>query len=244
MSDKELLAEIENYVGVNIAKFHESRIEKLNQLKLDGLVKRKNPYLYKAMNLNTPGKVVESIAAAFMSSAEESMFGDWLEGLAIHIARIVFGGYKSSAEGMDLEMDKDGIHYFISVKSGPNWSNSSSLKKLKENFAKAIRIYRTSNNKVPCEAIEGCCYGRENNQQKEGHKKLCGQEFWFFISGCQSLYVDIIEPLGKGALEKNEQYQNEYCKMISRFTKSFIDDFCLESGEIDWPKIVEYNSGR
>lgn len=225
-------------------KFHEARIEKLNKLKLDVLIRKKNPYLYKAKNLNTPEKVVGSIASAFMSSAEESMFGDWLEGLAIHIANYMYSGYKSSAEGIDLEMDKDGIHYFVSIKSGPNWSNSSSLKKLKDNFAKAIRIYHTSNNKTVTEAIEGCCYGRDNNPQKAGHKKLCGKDFWEFISGSDSLYVDIIEPLGKDAMTKNDLYQEEYAKMITRFTKAFMDCYCKENGEIDWRKIVEYNSGR
>ena len=125
---------VEGYVAANISFFHEARIEKLKTLKLENLLKRKNPYLYKAKDLNTPQSVVESLASAFMSSAEETMFGDWLEGLAIHIANLFFNGRKSSAEGIDLEMDKEDIHYFVSIKSGPNWSNSSSLKKLCENF--------------------------------------------------------------------------------------------------------------
>ena len=127
--NKDLINEVEGYVAANIGFFHEARIEKLKSLRLENLLVRKNPYLYKAKDLNTPQDVVESIASAYMSSAEETMFGDWLEGLAIYIAKFVYNGHKSSAEGMDLELDKDGIHYFISIKSGPNWSNSSSLKK-------------------------------------------------------------------------------------------------------------------
>ncbi len=149
-----LISQVEDYVANNIAYFHSSRIDKLKSLQLNRLIKSKNPYLYKAKNLNTPQEIVESIASAFLSSAEESMFGDWLEGLAIFIANIVYNGYKSSAEGIDLEMDKDGTHYFISIKSGPKWSNSSSLKKLKENFLKAKRIYHTSGNRNLCEAIK------------------------------------------------------------------------------------------
>ena len=132
------------------------------------------------------------------------MFGDWLEGLAIFISERVYNGRKSSAEGIDLEFDKDGIHYLVSIKSGPSWSNSSSMKKLKENFVKAKRIYQTSNNHKACEAIEGCCYGIDRNPDKLTHSKLCGERFWDFISGSPSMYTDIIEPLGIDAMKRNE----------------------------------------
>lgn len=239
-----LISQVESYVENNISYFHMSRIDKLKSLQLDKLLKSKNPYLYKAKNLNTPQEVVESIASAFISSAEESMFGDWLESLAIFVAYQVYNGYKSAAEGIDLEMDKDGIHYFVSIKSGPKWSNSSSLKKLKENFLKAKRIYHTSGNKGLCEAIEGCCYGKENNIHKETHIKLCGECFWEFISGSKSLYLDIIEPLGINATERNLEYKQEYDKMITRFTRDFISDYCDQEGNIMWPKIVSLNSGK
>ncbi|MBO8485470.1 MAG: cytosolic protein [Bacteroidetes bacterium] len=239
-----LISQVEDYVANNIAYFHSSRIDKLKSLQLNRLIKSKNPYLYKAKNLNTPQEIVESIASAFLSSAEESMFGDWLEGLAIFIANIVYNGYKSSAEGIDLEMDKDGTHYFISIKSGPKWSNSSSLKKLKENFLKAKRIYHTSGNRNLCEAIEGCCYGKENNTRKDTHIKLCGERFWEFISGSETLYIDIIEPLGIDAAEKNQQYKQEYDKMITRFTRDFISLYCDSDGNILWNKIVYINSGK
>ncbi len=238
-----LLKKVEQYVRENISDFHNNRLKKLNTLKLDLLLKKKNPYLYKAKDLNTPESVIRNIASAFMSSAEETMFGDWLEGLAIFIAHEVYGGEKSNAEGIDLEMNKDGIHYIISIKSGPNWSNSSSMKKLKENFLKAQRIYRTSGNKIPCEPIEGCCYGNKQTKKDDGHTRLCGQSFWEFISGSKTLYTDIIEPLGTDAHIKNEQYKKEYDKMITKFSLEFGKKYCTEDGSIKWKDIVILNSG-
>ena len=239
-----LIKEVEGYVAANISFFHESRIEKLKSLKLEKLLSRKNPYLYKAKDLNTPQDVVESIASAYMSSAEETMFGDWLEGLAIYIAKFVFNGHKSSAEGIDLEMDKGGIHYFVSIKSGPNWSNSSSLKKLQENFVKAARIFHTSGHKERCEGIEGCCYGKDTSPVKpDGHYKLCGKLFWEFISGETELYTDIIEPLGTNATKMNAEYKTEYDRMITRFSKDFAEKYSDEEGNLLWDKIVRLNSG-
>lgn len=243
MTMDDLLKKINKYVSEHIPEFHKNRISKLATLKLDTLIKKKNPYLYRAKDLNTPESIVRSLASAFMSSAEETMFGDWLEGLAIFVAHESYGGYKSNAEGIDMEMDKNGIHYIISVKSGPNWSNSSSMAKLKQNFQKAQRIYRTGGNKTPCEAIEGCCYGNKESGPNATHTVLCGQRFWEFISGSSSLYIDIIEPLAAEAHEHNRQYQLEYDKMITKFTTEFGLKYCDKDGTIRWSDIIKFNSG-
>lgn len=239
----DLKIQVENYVKNNITSFHDNRLKKLTTLKLGVLLKKKNPYLYKAMDLNTPEKVVRSLASAFISSTEETMFGNWLEGLALFVAKVSFNGRKSNAEGIDLEMEKDDIHYIVSIKSGPNWSNSSSMNKQKQNFLKAIKIYRTSGNKKQCVAIEGCCYGN-NNSSKDTHEKLCGQAFWEFISGDKNMYLEIIEPLGINAKKKNDNYQKEFDRMITKFTKEFTDNYCDDNGNINWNKIVQLNSER
>ena len=145
-------------------------------------------------------------------------------------------------DGIDLEMDKDGYHYVVSVKSGPKWSNSTSLAKQMEHFRKAIRIYNTSGNKIPCLAIEGCCYGKEHIEN-DTRTKLCGQAFWQFISGSDTLYKDIIEPLGTDAKTRNDAFQKEYDAMINKFTSQFISKYCNEDGYIKWKEILEFNSG-
>mgnify|MGYP003305796397 CR=1 FL=1 len=105
--EKHLIEKITLYVKENIGKFHQSRIEKLNSLKLETVLKKKNPYLFKAKNIQTAAEIVKNITDAFLSSAEELMFGDWLEGLAIYVNHLVYGGKKSAADGIDLEFDKE-----------------------------------------------------------------------------------------------------------------------------------------
>lgn len=241
ISMSELITKVEGYVRDNISQFHEARINKLKTLKLEDLLKKKNPYMYKAKNINAADTLVRSLASAFMSSAEETMFGDWLEGLAIFVASEVYGGRKSAADGIDLEMDKDGYHYVVSIKSGPKWSNSTSLRKQMEHFRKAVKVYHTSGNRIPCIAIEGCCYGREHSEN-DTRTKICGQEFWLFISGSNTLYKDIIEPLGTDAKAKNDAYQQEYDAMITKFILQFAEKYCVD-GAFMWDKILEFNSG-
>lgn len=68
--------------------------------------------------------------------------------------------------------------------------------------------------------------------------------FWMFISGDKDLYREIIEPIGYRAKEHSDAYLHERDTLINLLTKQFIDRFCDETGAIDWPKVVEANSGN
>jgi hypothetical protein len=232
------------YVNDNIGEFHRKRIEALNKLKLNTVLKKKNPYLFKAKYLLTAEVIIKSITDAFISSNEETVFGDWLEGLAIFINQKVYKGRKSGISGIDLEFDLKGVRYIITIKSGPNWGNSGQIAKMQSDFKTAKKTLRTSNSKLNVTAVNGCCYGKDPKPDKGDYFKYCGQSFWSFISGEDSLYIDLIEPLGYLAKERNEDFIESYSKMINRFTKEFADTFCKKNGEIDWKKLVIFNSGE
>ena len=206
------------------------------------MLKKKNPYLFRAKYLVTAGDIVKSLADAFISSAEETIFGDWLEGLAIFVSSKVYNGQKSSAKGIDLEFNKEGIRYIVSIKSGPNWGNSTQIAKMRDDFKTAQRTLRTSNSGLIIRAVNGCCYGKDNNPDKGDYFKYCGQDFWYFISGEETLYMDIIEPLATKAKEKNEEFQKEYVRMINKMIVEFATQYCDTNGNIKWNKIVELNS--
>ncbi|BBO16190.1 cytosolic protein [Candidatus Brocadia pituitae] len=236
--------EITNYIEKNIESFHQRRLESLSKLKLKVVLKRKNPYLYKAKNITTAGELVKGLLDAHLSSQEEGIFGDFLEGLAVFINGKIYGGHKSSSEGIDLEFEKDSIVYIVSIKSGPNWGNSGQIKKMIDNFKKAKQRRRSYASKTNIIAVNGCCYGKLKKEDKGEYLKKCGQSFWSFISGKEGLYTEIIEPLGHKAKEKNEEFLVEYAKVANKFTKQFMDEFCSTDGSrIMWDKIVKLNSG-
>ena len=236
--------EITNYVETNIQDFHQRRLDNLQKLKLQDVLKQKNPYLFKAKNINTAQDFVKAILDARLSSQEEGIFGGFLEGLAIFVCSKVDNGQKSSAEGIDLEFEKDDRRYIVSIKSGPNWGNSSQVKKLRDNFRQAKRILGTNRLSTNVVAVNGCCYGKDRKPDKGDYLKLCGQQFWEFISGDESLYTDIIEPLGYRAKEKNERFMDEYAKVINRFTAEFIGKFCDADGNMLWEEVVKFNSAE
>lgn len=236
------LKDVTLYVERNIEIFHQKRIAGLRGLKLNKVLSKKNPYLFKAKYILTAQDIIKSLADAFISSQEETIFGDWLEGLAIFINGKVFNGRKSGIPGIDLEFDNGGTRYIVTIKSGPNWGNSSQIAKMRTDFKTAKRTLRTSNSKIIITAVNGCCYGKDNNPDKGDYFKYCGQQFWRFISGDADLFTKIIEPLGYLAKERNEDFMESYAQMINKFTKEFTGTFCGDDGAIDWDKLVRFNS--
>jgi hypothetical protein len=143
-----------------------------------------------------------------------------------------------------LEFDNNGIRYIVSIKSGPNWGNSGQIEKMVNNFNTAKKTLRTSNSKMQIVAVNGCCYGKESKPDKGSYYKYCGQTFWEFIGGSETIYTDIIEPLGYKAKERNEYYMERHAQLINRFTKEFIELFCDDDGKINWNKLVQFNSSN
>lgn len=236
------LQDVVDYVEDNIATFHKKRIESLKTLKLQRILRRKNPYLFKAKYLLTADDIIRKLVDAHISSSEEGIFGDWLEGLAIFINQKVYNGWKSGITGIDLEFDKDNVRYIVTIKSGPNWGNSGQIDKMKSDFTRAKKTLRTSNSKLQVTAVNGCCYGKDNKSDKGNYFKYCGQNFWEFISGNKDLFVEIIEPLGHKAKERNDEFLQLYAQMVNKFIREFANDFCKDSGEINWENLVRFNS--
>lgn len=137
------LKDVTKYVEQNIGTFHTKRLEKLEKLNFREVLKRKNPYLFKAKNILTAQDLVKNLLDAYLQSQEETTF----------------------------------------------------------------------------------------------------KEFWQLISDSDTLYTDIIEPLGHQAKEKNEEFLKAYAKVINQFTLKFAQDFC-DDGVINWQKIVEFNSKK
>ena len=236
--------QITEYVERNIGEFHGKRLAALDKLRLDVLLRRKNPYLFKSKNFTVASDLVRSLLDAHLSSQEETLFGEFLEGLAIFVTETVHGGQKSAATGIDLEFVIDGVRYIVSIKSGPNWGNSSQIAKMRDNFANAARVIRQGNRTANIVAVNGCCYGRDTSPDKGGYFKYCGQEFWELISEDTGFYQRIIEPVGHNAKRRNQDFANQYGAVVNRLSRTFADEFCTSEGLIDWDRLVAYNSAK
>lgn len=229
--------------------FYLKRLEALQKMTLDGVLKRKNPYLFKAKNIELAGDLAKSVVDAFLSSQEETLFGNLLEGFAVHVAQTLYGGVKSKRRSLDLEFSRDGVYYIVGIKSGTSWGNADQINAMKTNFKRAREELRAEGVAAQIVAVNGCIYGKDANSLKSDadadktYYKYAGQEFWRFVSSDDQLYREIIRPLDAEAKRKDEAFRAAYTAKVNQLTLEFSLNFVAD-GHIDWLKLVDYVSGR
>ncbi len=233
-----------------ITPFYEIRLAGLNSLNLNDILKRKNPYLFKAKNIELAGDFVKGIVDAFLSSKEETIFGNLLEGFAIYVSEYLHGGFKSELKSLDLEFARDGIYYMVGIKSGTNWGNSDQIAAMTNNFKANRTILRKKGIVSEIVAVNGCIYGRDrvpfknrNADPEKHYYKYAGQDFWYFISGDDQLYREIIVPIDEQARQKDEIFQRTYAAKVNEMTQDFATNF-ITNNQIDWIKLVDFVSKR
>jgi hypothetical protein len=237
-----------NYLAKHvITPFYNVRLEGLQSLKLTSVLKRKNPYLFKAKNIELAGDLVKSIVDAFLSSQEETIFGNLLEGFAIYVSKTLFGGFKSDLKSVDLEFERDSIYYIVGIKSGTNWGNSDQVNRMRDNFKVAKQILHERDH-AEVVAINGCIYGKDRHPFKthvdpdKQYYKYAGQMFWHFISGDDNLYREIISPIDREARQKDETFKRAYAAKVNEMTQDFTANFMTADNQINWSKLVDFVS--
>ena len=231
---------LENKVGELLDEFYKRRIAKIATLKLKDTLKRKNPYLYRAIGVQKASEIVEEILVAYMSSSDEGIFGDaFFEPLA----KFVSGGVVAPSEGIDVARETETKYTAIAVKSGPSVFNAQSKKKQAVDFkALESRLRKLQKHFDP---IVGYSYGkkRQSKNTQAPFRELAGQVFWLELTGDADFYIKIIALMRDKPNEHAQEYRVAFAAAVNRFTREFIDEFCHEDGLIDWERLVRFNSG-
>ncbi|MBR6259268.1 MAG: hypothetical protein IKR21_03570 [Oscillospiraceae bacterium] len=232
--------EVFKAVGLALTDFYTSLTSKLDNVDIDGVLKRKNPYLYRAKGINNATQIVDGILSAYVSSSEETIFGNcFFEPIAI----VVSGGQKAVTEGVDITVDKDNTIYSIAVKSGTSVFNADSRKRQEQNFQSAHKRAQQAHKAfLP---IIGYGYGKK--RVKEGnekfYKELAGKDFWEWLTGDPNFYTKIIEYMGTKPDEYAKEFETAYNKAENRMVREFTTKYCKDDGSIDWDSLIKYNSG-
>lgn len=185
------------------------------------LVVRKNPFLFRVRVGNDAYKFAQMIADAYLSSSEETMFGNVLEEIAISVCKHSQAGWKSGADKIDLEFTRRNIRYLVQVKSGTNWGNSSQRQSLVSSFQKAVRILRQGNPSTHIQCIEGVCYGKSTIKDFGTHQQYVGHSFWQEISGWKGTAAAVLELVGTHASDGlNEARREAHDRILSYLDRS------------------------
>ena len=236
----------EDAVIVAVAKalddFYTALINKMDTLNIRGVMRKKNPYLFRAKAMNGASQIVDAILSAFVSSSEETIFGNvFFEPIATASSR----GKKALAEGIDIMVEDENTIYAIAVKSGPSVFNSSSRKRQEQNFIAASKLAQQVQKRF--EPIIGYSYGRKRAPSKglpKMYSELAGQEFWEKLTGDSEFYMKLIQYMGQLPEKYVENFDISYQKAANRLVKDFTNQFCKDDGSIDWETLVKYNSSK
>ena len=235
--------EVVKAVATALETFYANLIEKIDGLNIKKVMKRKNPYLYRAKAMQSASEIVESVLTAFVSSSEETIFGNcFFEPIAIAAS----GGNKALAEGIDIMIQDNTTNTIsaIAVKSGPAVFNADSKKRQEQNFMVASKLAQQV--KARYEAYIGYCYGKKKDSGRgkpKMYQELAGKRFWTELTGDEDFYIKIIGYMGTMPEKYVADYKESYNKAANRLVREFSNSFCKEDGSIDWEKLVEFNSG-
>ncbi len=234
--------ELELLIKRCLDEFYRRRIENLSTLGLREVLKRKNPYLMRAIGLRTAAELVEYLLQIHTQASDETIFGDaFVEPIVLAVS----GGKKSSAKGVDIEIDTD-TYKAIAVKSGPNVFNSSQTARMNDEFQELQNRLRQhlKNLRKQFDPILGCSYGKRISEPTKSrrYRIISGQAFWQEITGDPDFYLKLVHLMRDYPDKQRERYQQEWSKAVNRFTRDLLNEFADEEGTLDWEKIVRFNS--
>lgn len=228
-------------IAAALDDFYTSLINKIDNLNVKKVMKQKNPYLFRAKAMNGAAQIIDAILLAFVSSSEETIFGNvFFEPIATTAAQ----GQKALAEGIDIMVERDDAIYAIAVKSGTRVFNADSRKKQEQNFMAASKLAQQAKKRfVP---LIGYGYGKKRAPSRGRPKfyaEFAGKDFWAELTGDPEFYIKLIRYMDKLPEKYVEEFDSSYQKAANRLVREFTQEFCFEDGSIDWEKLVKFNSG-
>ena len=234
-------SELENLIRRSLDDFYQRRIKKLSELKLNTVLRKKNPYLLKAIGVQKASEIVEEILKAYMSSSDETIFGD---AFFEPIAKMCSGGIVSPSEGVDVAIETDTVYKAIAVKSGPSIFNSSQAKRQDQEFkslgSRLLKLHKRF------DPLLGHGYGRKFSDPTKDrtYRIRSGQAFWEELTGDPDFYLKVIELMSSSAAEHRARFEEEWNKAIIRFEHDFLINFGNADESINWTKLLQFNSGK
>lgn len=198
--------------------------------------------MFKAKGISNASDFVENVLQAYLSSSEETVFGSiFFEPLALEASKAK-GGMKTGSTGVDIEYVSANTHTAIAVKSATNAQNSSAQNKQNAEFIKINQTVRATGKAF--DAIIGYSYGRATGAP-EGkiYRRLAGQAFWQELSGDSEFYLKILSAMKDYPTVHRKEYDVERTKLSNRLVQGFSLNFINSDGQIDWEKLLRFNSG-
>jgi hypothetical protein len=211
---------------------------KRKEISFPKLLSKCNPYEL-VVNCQTVESLVDFIMGSHKQTSSQTIWGNYLESIAVKVCEKNLNGIKSKEECTDIEWFCDGVKHFRGWKSSPKWCNADqkSVVNLKETELKNTEDFGSY--KVLTS------YGKTTKRiTTNSFVQLSGQEAWEEISNDNELYNKIMVGI---ELNRNiivQFIESIYISDRERIIPWMEDNFLNDNNTINFIKINKYVSSR
>jgi hypothetical protein len=234
-------AELEKLIDGGLAAFYRRRSATLAALTLSKCLRRKNPYILRALALEDASELIERVLYHQLIASDETIFGD---AFFEPIAKIASGGVVSPAKGVDFAVETDTRYSVYAMKSGPNVFNSSQKARQNDEFNEIrSRLFKIQKQYDP---VLAHAYGRYNTSPSKikVYRDVSGQAFWEEITGDPDFYLQLIRLMRDAPRKHRDEFEESWSATVNRLTADFFANFCFEDGRINWDAVTAYISSK
>jgi hypothetical protein len=172
-------------------------------------------------------------------TSSQTIWGNYLESIAVKICNSVRDGYKSNQTCTDLEWVDQGKKHYRGFKSSPKWANADQ-KKTANNKDKELREQSDFGSYKVLTS-----YGKTAKRTNENNFiQLSGQDAWEEISKDQDMYNKVMIGVQLNDKIIRQFLENIYISDMDKSIKWFIQNFTNEDKTINFIKVNNYVSSR
>jgi hypothetical protein len=208
------------------------------KISFPNLLSKCNPYEM-VVNCNTVEVLVDIIMQSHKQISSKTIWGNYLELIALKVCNNKLNGFKSKEECTDLEWKEEGKNHYRGWKSSPNWCNSDQKKAVNIKESEIMVNEDFGSFKVLTS------YGKTTKKKTtKGFTQLSGQDAWEEISGDSNLYNKVMIGIRINHKTIGQFLENIYISDRNKSIEWVSNNFTNEDNTINFIKINEYVSSR
>lgn len=217
---------------------YDLKMVKRKSINLPDLLSKCNPYSL-AVNCKTPEDIVDFILQKHQQTSSETIWGYYLETIAVKISEIRLNGFKSKEVCTDIEWITDGKKHFRGWKSSPNWSNADQKRTLNITESQMKNSEDFGSFKVLTS------YGKTIKRNKDYNKftQLSGQDAWDEISNDMEMYNKVMIGIENNSINIGLFIDSIYISDKNKAIEWVRENF-TNGDKLNFIKINKYVSGR
>jgi hypothetical protein len=211
---------------------------KRKKISFPKLLAKSNPYEL-AVSCDTIECLVEFVLASHKQTSSKTIWGNYLETIALNISKLTINGYKSKEECTDIEWIFDGIKHYRGWKSSPKWCNADQKRTANLKVNELIDTEDFGSFKILTS------YGKTTEKKvSNGFIQLSGQDAWNEIGLDNEIYNKVMSSIMDNSKIIGLFLENIYISDKDRIITWMKDNFLNNDNTINFIKINKYVSSR